>query len=702
MAVETNARIEFSVASVEEWEKVNPKLHQGEPVFAKKPSGKYILKVGAPGGSTYKNAVVVWDQDDAETKMTSTQDAAAQALASKNAASASASAAKASENAAAASKMASAMSAENAKTSETNAAASKTAAANSASTASAKATASANSSSAAATSEKNAAASASAAATSESNALKSASAANTSAGNAKGSETNASASENNAKNSETNAKTYETNAKASELNTKASENNAKSSENLAKAWAMSENSPDGITGNKSSKTWAVEAKASASNSASSASSSQSSATASASSASDAKVSETNAAKSATAAAQSAENAKLFDPTSYAKRSEIFPITDTGRKDIKHTITDLNDIKCISSPSWSCIDSSYVKTMSNCPTQTAFYLFNVRNGVSSTSKNDTFTNLTSYYYYIVQLLLDIGGAMWVRTCFNSSKETFSFSNWKKVASINDIPTKTSQLTNDSNFATIAQLPDLTVYATKTELENGFTTASLTVSGETSVPTPSTENNSKTIANTEFVHGVVNDLVNGAPAALNTLQELATALGNDPNFSTTILNKIGEKESKTDAQIEYKKLQDSIDTKQNLLTFDTTPKYGSENPVTSDGIKKAIEAVEAGAPDLTPYMKKTADSNLSMGSYSLSFPGVTISSKIVNSVPMLTIKATGRGVNVDGNLLMNDVTVATEDYVSTAIPTKVSQLSDDVGIAKISNGHLSINGSELWIE
>ena len=180
MAVETNARIEFSVASVEEWEKVNPKLHQGEPVFAKKTSGKYILKVGAPGGSTYKNAVVVWDQDDAETKMTSTQEAASQALASKNAASSSASAAKASENIADASKSAAATSASNAKTSETNAAASKTAAANSASTASVKATASANS--------------ASAAATSESNALKSASVAATSAENAKSSEANASAS----------------------------------------------------------------------------------------------------------------------------------------------------------------------------------------------------------------------------------------------------------------------------------------------------------------------------------------------------------------------------------------------------------------------------------------------------------------------------------------------------------------------------
>lgn len=206
MAVETNARIEFSVASVEEWEKVNPKLHQGEPVFAKKPSGKYILKVGAPGGSTYKNAVVVWDQDDAETKMTSTQEAASQALASKNAASASASAAKSSENAAAASKSAAATSAENAKTSETNAAASKTAAANGASIASAKATAAGNSASAAATSEKNAAAASSAAATSESNALKSASAASTSAGNAKVSETNASASASNAANSAKEAK----------------------------------------------------------------------------------------------------------------------------------------------------------------------------------------------------------------------------------------------------------------------------------------------------------------------------------------------------------------------------------------------------------------------------------------------------------------------------------------------------------------
>ncbi len=38
---------------------------------------------------------------------------------------------------------------------------------------------------------------------------------------------------------------------------------------------------------------------------------------------------------------------------------------------------------------------------------------------------------------------------------------------------------------------------------------ISTSSLTVTGETNVPTPATTNKSKAIANTEFVHGVVGD-------------------------------------------------------------------------------------------------------------------------------------------------------------------------------------------------
>lgn len=152
-------------------------------------------------------------------------------------------------------------------------------------------------------------------------------------------------------------------------------------------------------------------------------------------------------------------------------------------------------------------------------------------------------------------------------------------------------------------------------------DSVSTSSLTVSGETSVPTPATTNNSNTIANTEFVHGVVSELVNGAPTALDTLQELATALGNDPNFSTTILNKIGEKESKTDAQIEYKKLQDAIPTKVSQLSNDSGYQKTAEIPVVSQtqngymskSDKAKLDGIADGATNVTDYVQQVTESN-----------------------------------------------------------------------------------------
>lgn len=202
---------------------------------------------------------------------------------------------------------------------------------------------------------------------------------------------------------------------------------------------QSASSSDSGSDNQSAKYWAEQSKTYANNSVSSAF--------------NAKTSETNAAKSATAAAQSAENAKLFDPSSYAKRNEVFPITDTGRKIVEEAgITDLNEVKCISYPSWLCRLSATTSMLSNCPTKTAFFLYNMRNGFSS--DKETLPNLTSYGYYSVQILIDITGNTWLRDCFNGKKEKFTFGTWKKIASLADLPTKTSQLTNDSGFAVIS--------------------------------------------------------------------------------------------------------------------------------------------------------------------------------------------------------------------------------------------------------
>lgn len=54
----------------------------------------------------------------------------------------------------------------------------------------------------------------------------------------------------------------------------------------------------------------------------------------------------------------------------------------------------------------------------------------------------------------------------------------------------------------------------------------------------------------LASTTYVDTKVADLVNSAPETLDTLNELSAALGDDPNFATTILTEIGNKANKTD--------------------------------------------------------------------------------------------------------------------------------------------------------
>ena len=70
----SNARIQFSTASEEKWLQVNPVLREGELVIARKANGKRKLVVGKPGGSSYANSEVVWDAEQAETYMNTTKD----------------------------------------------------------------------------------------------------------------------------------------------------------------------------------------------------------------------------------------------------------------------------------------------------------------------------------------------------------------------------------------------------------------------------------------------------------------------------------------------------------------------------------------------------------------------------------------------------------------------------------------------------
>lgn len=88
-------------------------------------------------------------------------------------------------------------------------------------------------------------------------------------------------------------------------------------------------------------------------------------------------------------------------------------------------------------------------------------------------------------------------------------------------------------------------------------------SLAVTGTSAAPTAPTGDSSKTIANTEFVQNAVSGLVGAAPETLDTLNELATALGNDPNFATTVSNQIGKKANQSDLETVSTKVDKKAD-------------------------------------------------------------------------------------------------------------------------------------------
>ncbi|WP_096294350.1 phage tail-collar fiber domain-containing protein [Escherichia coli] len=69
---------------------------------------------------------------------------------------------------------------------------------------------------------------------------------------------------------------------------------------------------------------------------------------------------------------------------------------------------------------------------------------------------------------------------------------------------------------------------------------------TFTGEPKAPTPATGNNTTRIATTAFVQAAITALINGAPATLDTLKEIAAAINNDPKFSTTINNALSGKQ------------------------------------------------------------------------------------------------------------------------------------------------------------
>ncbi len=215
---------------------------------------------------------------------------------------------------------------------------------------------------------------------------------------------------------------------------------------------------------------------------------------------------------------------------------------------------------------------------------------------------------------------------------NQEEKNKIDNLSNVASTGDyndlnnkptIPSKTSELINDVNFISGVSWEEIDskplVYTPDTHTH--------TKSNITDFPINISEfNNDCDYTTTSYVDTKIANLVSSAPETLDTLNELADALGNDPNFATTIASQIGNKANSNDVYTkqETDTLLSNKASTVDLATVATTGSYNdlTDKPVIPDASNfytkaQTDELLISKANSSEVYTKTEVDNLISSG-------------------------------------------------------------------------------------
>ncbi len=133
------------------------------------------------------------------------------------------------------------------------------------------------------------------------------------------------------------------------------------------------------------------------------------------------------------------------------------------------------------------------------------------------------------------------------------------------------------------------------AVKTVMDEVKTKAPLdspVFTGTPTTPTPPDDAAGLEMANAAFVRKLLAKLVDSSPETLDTLNELAAALGNDPNFATTMTNALAGKQPLSDV----------------LTSLSSLPATGNKMPYFSDKNVMALANLTAVGRELTGQNSK----------------------------------------------------------------------------------------------
>lgn len=187
-----------------------------------------------------------------------------------------------------------------------------------------------------------------------------------------------------------------------------------------------------------------------------------------------------------------------------------------------------------------------------------------------------------------------------------------------------------------------------------------------------------------ATESFVKAQVSNIVNSAPETLDTLQELATALGNDPNFATTIATQLGGKLSNTKKGSSTQPIYINSDGKAEECVYPLCP--GSETPtmngVADVGSAKTFARSDHKHPSDASKVDKVDGKGLSTCDYTVEEK--TKLASIANSANNYALPIAGAnlgGIKDGGDILVGtDGTVTVKDDSHNHVISNVDGLQN----------------------
>ncbi len=184
------------------------------------------------------------------------------------------------------------------------------------------------------------------------------------------------------------------------------------------------------------------------------------------------------------------------------------------------------------------------------------------------------------------------------------------------------------------------------AIQDQLDDKAPLESPSLTGTPLAPTATAGDNSTQIATTAFVSTAVANLVDGAPALLDTLNELAAAINDDENFASSIGTSIGEKVAK------------SGDTMTGALTLHADPSSDMHAAT-----KQYVDAAQEAAEDYADGLATNYEASGAVSTHSGLTTGVHgVTGDVVGTSDTQTLT----GKTIDG--ASNTLTVRIADDVS----------------------------------